>query len=85
MNVFSEAAERERRNLPFATVTIIGTEGTVPRQSGRMVVLPDGTIYGTVGGGMIEKRAVEEAVSALADGSGRRITVSSGSGGSAEL
>lgn len=85
MNVFTEAAERERRNLPFATVTIIGTEGTVPRQSGRMVVIPDGTIYGTVGGGMIEKRAVEEAVKALAEGSGRRITVSSGSGGSAEL
>ena len=78
--MFSEAAEREGRNEAFALVTIIGTKGRVPRKEGRMIVLPDGSSEGTVGGGVAEQQAREAAVNALQDGKGRRVTVTTGHG-----
>ena len=85
MNVFDKAAELERDNLPFAIVTVTGSSGRVSRRSGRMLVLPDGETAGTVGGGLVEKEAVENAVEAIAEGKGRRITVSNQGKGSVEL
>ena len=37
-NMFRKAYELDSRNLPFAIVTIIGSDGIVPRKSGRMLV-----------------------------------------------
>ena len=34
--LFRVAYELDRRNLPFALVTVIGTDGIIPRQNGRM-------------------------------------------------
>ena len=85
MSVFDKAAEMERENLPFAVVTIIGSEGRVSRRNGRMVVLPDGEIAGTVGGGAIEDRAISEALAAISEGKGRRLTLSNQGKGSLEL
>ena len=85
MSIFDKAAQREKENLPFAVVTVIGSEGRVSRRSGRMVVLPDGEIAGTVGGGAIEDRAIAEAKEAIAEGKGRRITLSNQGRGSIEL
>ncbi len=85
MSIFDKAAQREKENLPFAVVTVIGSEGRVSRRSGRMVVLPDGEIAGTVGGGAIEDRAIAEAKEAIAEGKGRRITLSNQGKGSIEL
>ena len=68
MGLYSEAAEMERDGKPFAVVTITGTEGTVPRRSGRMIVSEDGCISGTIGGGEIEHRARLLAIEALKEG-----------------
>ena len=58
--MFKIASKLESLNLSFALVTIVKTKGIVPRKSGRMVVLPDGSSYGTVGGGDLERNAIKE-------------------------
>lgn len=71
MNLFEVAAECERQNKIFALVTIVGTSGRTPRHDGRMLVLPDGRFYGTIGGGTAERSAITLALKALASGCGR--------------
>ena len=45
---------------PFALATIITHKGSTPRTSGsKMVVLGDGQLYGTIGGGLVEARVIE--------------------------
>ncbi len=49
--------------------TVIRSQGSVPRRTGaRMVVLPNGERYGTVGGGLFEALAQDEALAVLATG-----------------
>ena len=78
--IFAEAARREALNLPFAIVTIIGANAVVPRRSGRMLVDEEGGIVSTVGGHLIESKAVEAAVAAIREGRGRRLSVQMPSG-----
>lgn len=43
------------KGSPFALAAILSHQGSTPRTSGsRMIVLPDGTILGTIGGGLVE-------------------------------
>jgi len=59
-----------------AVVTVIGTQGSVPRHTGsRMLVKRTGDTVGTVGGGRGEAMAVEAALRGIADRSSRIITV----------
>lgn len=52
-----------------ASVTILTTKGSVPREPGaRMVIRPDGGYHGTIGGGTLEWRAIAEAQKMLASG-----------------
>lgn len=52
-----------RRNDQLAVlVTVIRSTGSTPRKHGaKMIVLPDGTFFGTVGGGVPEYYALEDA------------------------
>lgn len=53
-------------NVPFVSVTIVDAVGSVPQNAGsKMLVTSEGLHFGTVGGGKIEKRAIEEAQSIL--------------------
>ena len=48
-------------------VTVVAVRGSVPRHVGsKMAVLPDGSIVGTVGGGLLESRAIERAKGCIA-------------------
>ena len=78
--MFGTAADLEYRNLPFAIVTIIGTSGTVPRSSGRMLLMEDGSFSSTIGGHLVEDEAIKAARDAIAEGKGRRISVDTGKG-----
>jgi xanthine dehydrogenase accessory factor len=50
---------------PVAMVSVLATEGSAPRGAGtRMLVTADG-LYGTIGGGALEFRAVEQARAVL--------------------
>ncbi len=45
---------------PFALVAILSHQGSTPRTSGsRMVVMPDGTLFGTIGGGLLEAKVTD--------------------------
>ena len=72
--MFEVAYEMEKKNLSFAQVTIVKTRGIVPRKSGRMIVLPDGSSYGTVGGGDAERYAIRKALEAFKTKENRYIT-----------
>src|SRR5262249_46925227 len=55
-----------------ALATVVGVQGSVPRHEGsKMLVRKDGTIVGTVGGGAMESRVVNEALAAMQDGKTR--------------
>ncbi len=62
MNIFKKAAELEELNKAFALITITKSVGSTPRSNARMIVLPDGTTYGTVGGGVSEFEAIKRSV-----------------------
>lgn len=50
-------------------VVVVDTQGSAPRKAGaRMLVLADGTIRGTVGGGWLEAEATRLAEELLASG-----------------
>ena len=67
--LFSEAARRAAAADPFALCTVIGTARSVPRDAGaKMLVAPNGSICGTVGGGPLEASVIFEAVQLLRDG-----------------
>jgi len=56
-----------------ALVTIIGTEGSTPREAGaKMLVREDGTIIGTIGGGFVEAKVIEDAAKVILEGKPQR-------------
>ncbi|MEI6859716.1 MAG: selenium-dependent molybdenum cofactor biosynthesis protein YqeB [Shewanella sp.] len=65
MNIFAHAAKLEELNTPFALANILETSGSAPRHQGQMIVKADGTILGTIGGGMIERFVIEQAIEAI--------------------
>lgn len=55
---------------PFVSVTVVDTLGSTPQDRGaKMLVTAAGRQHGTVGGGKIEARAIQEARAMLADDS----------------
>ena len=67
-----QAALAEGRGAALATV--VRTDRSVPRRIGAaMVVFDDGRTEGTVGGGEMQARVVDEALAALVDGRGRLV------------
>lgn len=67
--VFRAAADALEARRPFALCTVVDTKGSAPQQTGaRMVVYPDGSIVGTIGGGRIEWTIIGDARRRLADG-----------------
>ncbi|MBC7999305.1 MAG: XdhC family protein, partial [Leptolyngbya sp.] len=53
-------------STPFVCATIVDVTGSVPTDAGaKMLVTADGAYYGTVGGGKVEKRIIDEACSMI--------------------
>jgi len=75
MNTIYEAiTEAVRRREAVAVATIVQTRGSTPRQVGtKMLIRPDGTSMGTVGGGALEAAIVEAAQEALGEGKSRLV------------
>jgi xanthine dehydrogenase accessory factor len=71
--VFQEAAQRTAAREPFVFCTVTATARSVPRDAGaKMLVAPDGTIYGSVGGGPLEAVVTHEARQLLASNGASR-------------
>lgn len=70
--VFEAALAAQREGRSAALATVIETHGSVPREAGsKMLVWPDGSIVGTVGGGEMESLVIAEAQAAIRDGQTR--------------
>lgn len=61
-NWISKLEELRRTSTPVAVVTVSGGTGSTPRDAGaKMLVLEDGTFFGTIGGGHLELLAIDDA------------------------
>lgn len=70
INLFSTIINVINENHSAVLATLIKRTGSTPRDAGtRFLILDDGTFHGTIGGGELEARVIEEALRVL--GSGR--------------
>jgi len=68
MTFFEEQNALLETGTPFVAVTVVDTLGSTPQDRGaKMLVTAEGRHFGTVGGGKIEARAIEEAKRLLTD------------------
>jgi xanthine dehydrogenase accessory factor len=73
-NWISKLEELRRAGRPFVSVTVIQCTGSTPREVGaKMLVLDDGSIEGTIGGGHLEQLAIEDARKCLQAGESKSI------------
>ena len=64
--VLQELCRLEQKNEKAVLATIITTQGSTPRKTGsQMIIYPDGTLKGTVGGGCAESEVRREALFCL--------------------
>ena len=69
MNIYSETAALEAQGESAALCLIVRTSGSTPRHAGsKMLVFPDGSTKGTIGGGELESRVIKEALQAIQEG-----------------
>jgi len=70
--IYQLVAELQANDQSGALCTIVEAKGSTPRhETSKMLVYPDGTFTGTVGGGEVESRTIAEALEALKDGKSR--------------
>ena len=71
-SIYQALSEIEKNNETAALCTVTSSEGSTPRHVGsKMLVYPDGRFIGTVGGGDLEHRVLDEAWMAISDGQPR--------------
>lgn len=77
ISIYQAISEVEKNNETAALCTVVKSEGSTPRHVGsKMLVYPDGRFIGTVGGGDLEHRVLDEAWMAISDGKARILSYS---------
>jgi xanthine dehydrogenase accessory factor len=67
--IYTKLRELIEQRQPVALVTVIATTGSTPRETGtKMLVRPDGSIYGTVGGSSVEAKVIAASIKSLREG-----------------
>ena len=75
VDIYQALAEVEKNNETAALCTVVKSIGSTPRHVGsKMLVYPDGKFIGTVGGGDLEHRVLDEAWIAMGDGQTRLLS-----------
>jgi xanthine dehydrogenase accessory factor len=65
-NLWGEIGTALESRRPVVAATVVRSSGSVPRRTGaKMLVFPDGSIRGSVGGGLFESLVVKDALAAL--------------------
>lgn len=68
-DVYKALADLPRSGISAALCTIVQAKGSTPRKAGtKLLVYSDGSIVGTIGGGEIEGRVIQEALDSLSSG-----------------
>ena len=74
--LFAEIREAQSRGERRVLATVADALGSTPRSAGaQMLLRPDGTFRGTIGGGCGEAEVWQEAMETMADGQPRVVTV----------
>ena len=74
-SIYQALSEVEKNNESAALCTVVKSIGSTPRHVGsKMLVYPDGRFIGTVGGGDLEHRVLDEAWNAMTDGESRLLS-----------
>jgi len=74
--VFREIQRALKDGVPVVLATVAATRGSTPRRAGaRMLVRPDGSFCGTIGGGCGDAKVWSEAIETLKDGRPRLVRV----------
>lgn len=75
LSIYQALVELENNGESGALCTIIRSRGSTPRHAGsKMLVYPNGNFIGTVGGGEVEIRVINEALESLKDGKPRLLS-----------
>ncbi len=75
-SIFHRIDELADEGKLFVLATIVESTGSTPRKPGaRMIVYPDGSIEGTIGGGSVEKQVIEQSKSVLETGKSELIRI----------
>ncbi len=70
MDIFTEITKKKSAGETFVLATIVKTAGSSPRDAGvKMLVFPDGSISGTIGGGSFEKLVIEDCLDMIKNNS----------------
>ncbi|MCU0581620.1 MAG: XdhC family protein [Syntrophales bacterium] len=68
-DIYEEILKIKNKGECAALATIISSDGSTPREQGtKMLIRQDGSIEGTVGGGLMEKMVREEAEKVIENG-----------------
>ena len=74
-DIYLKLLELIGQRKSVALITVISTKGSTPRETGaKMLVLPDGSIHGTIGGSTVEALIIEESKKCLRIGTGMKVT-----------
>jgi xanthine dehydrogenase accessory factor len=74
-DIYRAILEAQEKGQTVALATVIRGQGSLPRHVGsKMLVWPDGRIVGSIGGGGMEARVIQEGQSAMADGRARVVS-----------
>lgn len=67
MDLYAEIAQLTAEGRAFVLATVVDVQGSTPQKPGaKLVVLPDGSTRGTVGGGAIEKQIIDASLELFA-------------------
>lgn len=73
--ILDETLKLLHAGRPFALVTLVADRGSTPRAAGaEMLVREDGSIAGTIGGGLLEHTMMQAAAEALVERRPRRVS-----------
>ena len=75
-DVYEEMGRALREGEPMVLATVAAARGSTPRKPGaKMLVRPDGSFCGTIGGGCGEAEVWQAAMDTIRDGQPRLVTV----------
>jgi xanthine dehydrogenase accessory factor len=76
-DIYQEIVKIKEEGKEAALVTIVSATGSTPREEGaKMLVRPDGSIAGTIGGGSLEAQVIDEAIKVIKLGKPKRLHMS---------
>jgi xanthine dehydrogenase accessory factor len=68
-SIYQKILEAQNANLRVALCVIVNTKGSTPREQGaKMLVYANGDIFGSIGGGELEKNVIQNAILCLKSG-----------------